>query len=244
MLDLKRLFEIWFQDPAFSVVEKLSFAGDHQGRLIANNNVDDPVTGGSAFDTLVAEFATVYQTAGGVTSSENIALAVRKARTFAKAQHLELLKDTVSKREGGIEESFGKESVQYLTFFPQGLTQYRTMKEAEVLPLLDQFISAANTYKPTLLGEFNGLRSTWLAVSGQAAQQAGAVSGADSAQDVAMAALEKQLMKNALTIALFFLTNEPDDAAREAKAALYFDQSKLHNPQQQSQSPTPPPPVP
>ncbi len=228
MIDLARLFTVWFDDPAFSVAEILAFSDDHLGRLAANNP-------GGAFDTILAQTDTAFGALGGTTSGGVTALAVQKARTQAKRAHLEHIKDLVSQRSGLVINQFKRGSEEWVEFFPQGVEQVRAMKEADVAPTLDRIIAASVKYLPALTAEMTALKTDWLTLSDAAAQQRGAASGAGTAQDTAMAAMRRQLMTNALTLALHFL-------GQEAMAPVYFDQSKLSNPQPARPAATPPAP--
>ncbi len=60
--------------------------------------------------------------AGGATSSETVSLAVRKAGVQAKVILLGEIKTLISRRSGRIADGFGKKSVEYTEFFPQGVT--------------------------------------------------------------------------------------------------------------------------
>jgi hypothetical protein len=174
--------------------------------------------GGGEFDTLIAETDTAYTALGGKTSDEAVSKAVRKARTFAKTLHLDQVLNTLSRREGRVRDAFGKSSATYLEFYPRKLEEYRSAREAEITPLLTRYLAAATAHLPDLAPEIQTLLDTWNSVYGEASKQAGVVSGRSGGQDEAMLAMKRQLMRNALSLALHFL-------GQTEKASVFFNWS-------------------
>jgi hypothetical protein len=162
MIDLNRMFENWFQDPEIIPTRKLAFADDLRDRLAANND-------GGDFDVVLPQLDVAITTAGGATSSEAVALAVRKAGVQAKVILLEEIKTLISRRSGRISDNFGKKSTIYTEFFPSGVTAYREMNEGEVEQNLDIIIAAAKKHDPAMETEFKALKASW----GAAKQAAG-----------------------------------------------------------------------
>jgi hypothetical protein len=227
MIDIHRMFGVWFASPRITPARKLSFADDTRSRLAANNS-------GGEFDLILPPLDAAITAAGGANSSEAVALAVRKAAVQAKRILLEQIKDTISRRSGRISDGFGKDSPAYTEFFPQGVTAYRNMTEPEVVPALDTLIAAGVTHDPALAAEFGGLRTEWITAKNAADAKIAAVSAIDGDQDAALAALDLVLMKVVFTAALAFTGNM-------AMGPVLFDQSKLYAP---GQSPEPEPPEP
>ena len=228
MIDIHRMFGVWFASPRITPARKLSFADDTRSRLAANN-------GGGAFNLVLPVLDAAITAAGGANSSEAVALAVRKAAVQSKRIVLESIKDTISRRAGGINDTYGKDSAVYTEFFPQGVTAYRNMTEAEVVPALDTLIAAAINHEPTLEPEFTALKDDWILIKDAADDKIAAVSAMDGNQDAALAALDLALMKVVFTAALAFTGNT-------AMGPILFDQSKLYAPGQ-SPEPDPEPPV-
>lgn len=213
MLNLHRVFDLWFDDPQITPVRKLSFADDLRDRLAANNS-------SGAFDLILPQLDTALTAAGGATSSEAVARAVRKAAVQAKVILLAEIKTLISRRSGRIVDDYGKNSVQYTEFFPQGLTAYRDMPEAEVEARLDTILAAAAKYDAPMQAEFATLKTQWLAASQAAGDRIAAVSAVDGNQNAALAVLDSVLMKAVLTAGLAFTGNT-------AMGPILFDQSRL-----------------
>lgn len=226
MFNLNRLFEDFFADPEFSVSEKLSFASDMQDRVAANNS-------GGAFDIVLAELNTSFLAAGGTTGTEEVALAVRKAAVHGKQTLLHTIKATISRRAGKVINDFEKGSAQYLEFFPQGLTPYSEMNEADVPAKLDVLIAAGHNHDPALETEFTALKASWLSVKQAAGDKVAAVSAADVKQDAAIKNLHLSMLRVIFTAALTF-------AGQPEMGPALFDQSRLENKQGKAATPATP----
>jgi len=234
MINLNRIFDIWFADPEITPAPKLAFADNLRDRLAANNS-------GGDFDIILPQLDAALTAAGGATSSEAVALAVRKASVQAKVILLAEIKTLISRRSGRISDTFGKNSVEYTEFFPQGVTAYREMTEPEVTSGLDTILAAAKKFDPAMETEFQALKTSWLAAQQGAGDRIAQASAADGDQDAALAALDVVLMKVVLTAGLAFTGNP-------AMGPILFDQSRLYPagraPDEDSSAPPPTPPNP
>lgn len=229
MLNLHRVFDLWFDDPQITPARKLSFADDLRDRLAANNP-------GGAFNLILPQLDTALTAAGGATSSEAVALAVRKAAVQAKVILLAEIKTLISRRSGRIVDNFGKNSTEYTEFFPQGLTAYRDMAEAGVEAGLDTLIAAATKYDAQMQAEFETLKTQWLAARQAAGDRIAAASAVDGNQNAALAALDIVLMKVVYTAGLAFTGNS-------AMGPILFDQSRLYPASQSADEEEPAPPA-
>jgi hypothetical protein len=211
---LSSLFETWFDHPSITAAGLSAFATDHLLRLAENNPLVNATDG--AFDAPIAELSAALDLVGVKTSSESIALSVRRARTAAKTKQLSRVVETLLNRARDLEHRFGNDSPQWLEFFPEGIEPIAGMRGPDVLPTLERVIIAARRHAPDYVLEFLSLRSTWRAIYGTC-MRAEVMEG-----DVheALDRLRKALMKSALTLASHF-PGQPD------KAAVYFDQSRL-----------------
>jgi hypothetical protein len=214
MINLDRLFENWFNDPEITPTRKLSFADDLRDRIAANN-------AGGQFNIVLPELDAALTAAGGATSSEAVALAVRKAGVQAKVLLLEEIKTLISRRSGRISDHFGKKSTVYSEFFPQGLTAYHEMNEGEVEESLDVIIAAAKKHDPAMETEFKALKVSWLAAKQAAGDKIAIASAAGGNQDAAITTLNVVLMKVVFTAALAFIGDEK-------MGPILFDQSRLY----------------
>jgi hypothetical protein len=214
---LSSLFEPWFDHPSITAVGLTAFATDHLARLAENNPLVTSTDG--AFDAIIAELSAALDLVGIKTSSESIALAVRRARTSAKAKHLARVVEALTRRADDLAERLGKESPAWSEFFPEGLEAVTRMRGPDVLPVLERVILAARRHAPDLALEFLSLRSTWRAIYGTCVREESLVGGVEQALE----RLRKALMKSALTLANHF-SGQPD------KAAVYFDTARLQLP--------------
>ncbi len=224
MIDLDRIFDNWFSESRFTPARKLSFADDLRDRVAANNS-------GGVFDVILPQLDSALTTAGGATSSEAVALAVRKAGVQAKVILLEDIKALISRRSGRISDTYGKGSAVYTEFFPQGVTAYRQMNEAGVEAGLDTLIAAAKKHDPAMETEFKALKVSWLAALQAAGDKIAAASALGGGQDAAISALDAVLMKVLFTSGLAFTGNA-------TMGPVLFDQSRLY-PAGQSGEPAP-----
>lgn len=223
MIKIARFFEIQFSDEGFSAAELLSFSHDHVARL-ANQNFE------GRYNTMLAATTNAYEAFGGTVSDETTVDAIGKARTTAKTDHLETIKKKLSGLSGTLHGKFGNESVQYTEFFPQGLTEIHKATEPRVKPILDRIVQAATTHLPEEIEELTALRSTWDSLYQSASDGRASTGDADQIRQEANAALQLQLTKNLLELALEYV-------GQPAKAAVFFDESRLYNPKQSESSP-------
>lgn len=229
MRNLNCVFDIWFSDPEIIPARKLSFADSLRDRLAANN-------GGGEFDVILPQLDAALTAAGGAVSSEAVALAVRKAAVQAKVILLAEIKALISRRSGRISDGFGKNSVEYTEFFPQGVTGYRNMTEPEVEAGLDTILAAAKKHDPAIETEFQALKTSWLAARQAAGDKIAKASALDGVNHVALAALDIVLMKVVFTAGLAFT----GDAGM---GPILFDQSRLY-PADRAAEPEPAAPTP
>lgn len=229
MLDLDRLFENWFKNPEIIPDRKLSFADDLRDRLAANN-------ASGVFNIILPQLDAALTAAGGATSSEAVAIAVRKAGVQAKVTLLEEIKALISRRSGRISDNFGKKSVVYTEFFPSGVTEYRDMNEGEVDANLDVIIAAAKKHDPAMETEFKALKASWVAAKQAAGDKIATASAAGGGQDAAIATLNEVLMKVVFTAALAFTGDTK-------MGPLLFDQSRLYPAGSSGSTALTPPPV-
>lgn len=214
MIDLDRLFENWFESPEITPTRKLSFADDLRDRLAANN-------AGGEFNVILPELDAALTAAGGATSSEAVALAVRKAGVQGKVTLLEEIKTLISRRSGRISDNFGKKSAIYTEFFPSGVTAYRDMNEGEVEQNLDVILAAAKKHDLDMETEFKALKLSWLAAKQAAGDKIATASAIGGNQDAAIATLNTVLMKVIFTAALAFTGDEK-------MGPILFNQARLY----------------
>lgn len=214
MIDLDRLFENWFTKSTITPTRKLSFADDLRDRLAANNQ-------GGVFDLILPQLDAALVAAGGETAKEAVALAVRKAGVQAKVGLMAEIKGLISRRSGRIADQFGKKSVEYTEFFPQGISAYTAMNEAEMAAGLDVIIAAAAKHDAVMKAEFEALKANWNIARQAAGDTIAAVSAISGGQERALAKLDEVLMKVLFTAGLAFTGDT-------RMGPILFDQSRLY----------------
>lgn len=215
MLKIARFFEIQFADNDFSSAELLDFTQDHLGRL-AEKNTD------GRYDTMLAATGNVYEAFGGTVSNEKTAAAIGKARTKAKATHRKTIQDQLSGLSGTLHGKFGKDSVEYIEFFPQGLNEIHDAREAEIEPILDRIVQAATTHLPESVADLSSLLATWTTLYESATAGRAATTSAEQAWLESKTNLQLQLTTNLLDVAREFV-------GQPAMANDFFDESRLYN---------------
>lgn len=215
MKDIPFFFKVHFNQQAFSLTEKLIFAQDHEAKLVANNP-------DGARDEMIALTATRIDAVSEKQARETTAAAVQKARTATKDKYRKTIEETVSRQSGLVVAKLGKDSPAYLEFFPAGLTEFHNARDSEVAPLLERLIEAATAHLPELTPTFQELSDTWEAVTGEASSRRAKRKTTAEGRADAIQALEIQLTRNLLTLALEFL-GQPE------KANVFFNSSLLYN---------------
>lgn len=239
MIELSRAFEIVFADPRISLTELRIFTEDHIGRLRSQNLTGDHA---GQFTALLAAIEPLFAAYCDDLSVKHAATTERKGETLSKDAALAAFQILVRKREPRVADRFGSGSAQYLEFFPLGITQYNraTMQTAETL--MDNMVTKAAKYVTQtgqdMLDEFTAARAAFVTARTTQVEQKGDVADAIRQRDTSRAALEVQLTKNWLTIALMF-TGQPE------RCKDFFTQSMLEDPDRTPDEETPPaPPAP
>ena len=155
-------------------------------------------------------------------NDEKVQTAIQKARTAAKKEHHETIHERSPRHEGTLTGKLGRDSAEYLEFFPQGLTEYRRAREAELAGLLARLVTAATVHAPELVDSMTELTTQWAAVYGEAAAGRAETKDAAASRAEASAALRRQLQVNALSIALAHV-GEPE------RVKEFMEQSLLEN---------------
>lgn len=204
------------------------FSLDHLGRI----------TPLPAYAALSTATQAAYEDFFGAITKEATATALREARTKAVEGAVAAIRESLSRAEGSIRGAFGEKSAEYQEFFPRGLTEYSKANLANLRPLLDRFVAAANVdgraaqlpadfaAKFAQLGaQFDHTRKAQLAK--KEAVGSGKVGTKEARQ-----ALIAQLHRNVLAIALENIGNP------KAGLAL-FDAAQLKAPAKAKKTPAP-----
>lgn len=230
-------FENGFAGRNISSGELLIFAEDHLGRMRSQND-----SGATArkFTELIAATQPLFGAFSAAHATENSEGATQQGKTLTKNAAFAAFKALVRLREVRVASELGRPGPGYENFFPHGLKEYNraTMETAETL--MDRMVAASEKFRAEvgaeMAVEFADARTAFLNARRAQLAQKGAVSVAAAARKAARKALEVQLMKNVLTIALLFV-GQPE------RAQDFFTQAHLRDPKRRKRQPPPAPPA-
>ena len=219
MIDFSKFFIIAFASKEISDIELKNYTNVHLVRMVANNP-------GMVFTPRIVPTQTALQAFTLATSTDQTKLGVQKAQTSVKETFKANLPDHIAKIYGTVMGAFGAKAPELLEIFPQGRTGFRKCIDNELKPNLQQLVTALTAKTPplaqTVLDSATALLTTWTGIYGtQSAAKGTKKSAAETCADL-RAALEQELQRNLLTIAMECM-GDP------FKAALYCPQEYLRN---------------
>ena len=122
MINLSRLFEDQFDDPAISAEELRQFAEDFHGKLKALAESAGEANA-AAYGVIVGTVGPAFEGFDEALSTRGTMLAGLGGGTITKDDALRLIRTTVRQREGRVRDKLGATSAGYAEFFPEGLTE-------------------------------------------------------------------------------------------------------------------------
>ncbi len=148
-----------------------------------------------------------------------------ESRYFSRFLELDLFDSLVSQKEGIVRGVFGKDSAEYLEFFPLGITEYSNSNLANVELLMSRMVNSSVKYTTQLtqafVDQFTDIQTRFVTARASQLAKIGEVSGTKQAASARRDVLETQLMQNVLSLAKEFL-GDP------AMGMSFFDQSIVH----------------
>lgn len=220
MITLERFFEVQFDDQNINRQQLRKFTEDHLKRLAQNNEKN-------LYDLILNDTQAAYERYFGFLNDTDTSNALQQSRTKSMETVRDQFASLLARRKGLISNSFPEGTPEYEEFFPHGLTEYSSATLENVETLMNRIITAAAAHTAELGSnlslEFSKIKDSFLQARGQQLAQKGAVSKASEDTDEAKAALQVQLTKNLLTIAL-------NNIGNPGAAPLFFDQSIIARP--------------
>lgn len=232
MYDLHKPFINPFDDPGIAINHLAAFTTDHLVKMNANN-VGGFLT--SRIPPTVAAFANVNT----AFQSDFSSLGARKTSKKVKTDYRKTLADGAGKIMVTLENKYGKKSAMLTTFFPQGLGKFNRIPDDQVTNEWTSLIAALTAHTADVgaqtVTDATTLKNGWVAVYTPSENATGTKDSTMLAKQAARQALQLELYKNWLTIALQF-PRQPE------KLDVYMQQSLLspHNPATPPTPPTPP----
>jgi len=237
MYDLHKPFNNPFDDAGIGINNLIAFTTDHLVKMNNNNT-------GAFLAARITATTTAFATVNTAFQSDLGKLGERKTSKKAKVNYRQTLRDGAADIMLALQKEYGKKSPMLTTFFPQGLSKFNAMPDDQVTNEWTTLIAALTTHTAEvgaqLVTDATSLKSGWMAVYTPSESASGAKDSTMTAKKAARQALQLELCKNWLTIALQF-PRQPE------KLDVYMQQSLLesHNPapaETTPPSPTPPNP--
>jgi hypothetical protein len=231
MYDMHKVLTNPFDDPGISVNGLLAFTSDHLGKMTSNN------PGGF----LAARITATNTAVGGVNTafaSDLGKLGERKTSKQAKDAFRATLPAAIGKIYVTLQNKYGEKAAQLKEFFPNGRTGFSRATDDQVGNNLQTLIAELTLHQTDVgaqtVTDATALLTGWNAVYTPSESSSGAKTTAMAAKNNARAALQLELFKNLLTIALQY-PRQPD------MLDVYMQQSLL---EPHTQTATTPPPAP
>ncbi|MFN7140644.1 MAG: hypothetical protein ACK4UN_15010, partial [Limisphaerales bacterium] len=223
-----------FDDRQISMDELLAFTTDHLQRLTSDN-------GQGTWTARITATSTALTQLLNLVSSDLNKLGVRKARKMLKDSFRANLSQAIAKIHAAVVAKFGPKSAQVLVCFPEGRKAFSACTDDQLANLLQTLFAGIETYESQLggmwLDDTQALVDGWNLVYTASEAATGSKVVSAEAKRAGRDALQRELFKNLLTIALQF----PE---QEDKVSLYMQQSLLEDPKRQvKEGPTAPPPA-
>ena len=219
MLDLERIFKNFFASRGISDSSILRFTRAHIQAMETNNpnGVFMPLIG----PTKAA--ATAFE---GIGTTNLTMLGEQKERTITKEEFRAALPEAIGKIYGAALAAFGASGPEMAACFPEGRRVFHDCKNDDRKSKLQALVNAITAKVPPLpqetLTQATDLLDTWTDIYEAQGTAKQTRKGAAVSVHPLRTALELQLTRNVLTIALYFLCDE-------SKVALYFQQELLYN---------------
>ena len=220
MMNLRNYFKVAFSDGKISDEKLAKFTETHIQRLAANNT-------DGRYSRMLDDTNAAYEAYFGAITTEDTQFAVQQSYTKSMQAVFEEFRKTVSQKEGAVRSIWNTDSPTYQEFFPYGLTEYSSSTLTNVEMLMARIVAAARAHEKelgeTFIQLFADIQSRFIAARTAQLQKKGKVSESKDASGQKRVNLERQLMKNLLTLATEYMGN-PD------RGMDFFDQSIVYKP--------------
>ncbi|HLG34873.1 MAG TPA: carboxypeptidase-like regulatory domain-containing protein [Bacteroidia bacterium] len=225
MLNLFSIFQNFFNTKEISDDNLKKFSQDHIQRITVNN-------GSGLFTIILNEMVAAYTAYFGNITEEDLAFAVQQSLTMSTDNLLQTFKDTVSRKEGIIKDTYGKGSPTYQEFFPLGVDEYHQANKSNVETLMSRMVSSATAHIADLglpfVNLFRDIKDNYTIARNLQLAKKGEVSTERVETGTTRDVVEVQVCKNIHFIGYTFPGND-------AECMKFFDQSIIR-PSQSSDS--------
>ena len=217
MIELHKYLTNPFNDIHISTNELVAFSTDHLARLIANNQA-------AVYAGRITATTTALTAVGGAFTDDKTKLALRKSKKQAKGAFRKALPAAIGKIYGAVQAQFGDAGVQMTECFPKGRSVFTSCTDGALAGELQTLVNGVTDYQAQLgaplVAAATALLANWNSVYQTSETATGNKSSTAGAKGSARAALQLELYKNLLTLALNF-PDQPD------QLDVYMQQSLL-----------------
>ena len=222
-----------FDSPKISMACLLAFSSDHVQRMVSGSPV-----------LFAARITATNAALTGVSNSftdDETKLGLRKSRKLAKQNFREALPKSVGKLAVAVEGKFGEGSPEFEECFPHGRAVFSVVTDDKLVNELQAMLNGLQNHGAalggTVVADATALLVGWNAVFSPSETATGAKATTQTAKNAARQALQLELFKNLLTIALNF----PE---QPAQLDVFMQESLLEPHTQSPADPAPTPPTP
>ena len=220
MFDLYKYFFNAYDERGISLNRLIKFALDQLEGMVLTNP-------GALLNDRITRTTTALVALDNTMAENETKLALRKGRVKAKDTFRATLPGQLQRIHAAVVAAFGPNSVQEGECFPNGRTPFTDCTDDE---LNDKLTQLQNCLTPLVaqvgqqhLNNLGGLLSTWISLKASAKTAVKSKGTSESTRRAARAALQLELFKNTLTLAMAF----PNDME---KAKYYCPQHLLERP--------------
>ena len=235
MINLETLFKNHLNTNRISDDNMKKFAEIHLQSMSSNN-------GGGEFTQMITDTTAAYTGYYGSITDEDTKYTIQQGLTVTMNNAMEAFKDAVSTKAVHVVLTYyKKESAEYQEFFPEGATEYSHADLGNIEQLMDRMVTAANRHVSDLgipfLTEMQGYKDAFTSARQAQLAKIGEVKDSKVDSSTTRDALENELMKNILRIAIMYLGDIP-------RCMVFFDQSFIRDGSNGSGDEEPQPPTP
>lgn len=177
------------------------------------------------YDVMLNDTQAAHTAFFGEITSEDILKALRMGRTRSVDIIIDRFKTNISHYEDVINVKYLKEDPKYIEVFPQGVTEYSKASKTNITVLFTRIGTWVTTnaagFDPAFVTEVSGYLTDYNTARGEQLDKKQDVKAAIFTSADARTALELQLSKNLLNLAIEFM-DEP------AKGCAFFNQNLLN----------------
>jgi hypothetical protein len=222
-----------FQNGNVSLACLLAFTSDHIQRMTANVS--------SVVVPRITATNTALTAVSNAFTDDETKLGLRKARKLAKNNYRDALPVGIGKIALAVQVKYGERAPEFSQCFPHKRSVFGSCPDDKLANELQAMINGVTALQAALgaqvVTDATALLTGWNAVYSPSESASGAKTTTEAVKQSVRAALELELFKTLLTVALNF----PGDTA---KIDLYMNQSLLWPHTQTSSTPAPVPPAP